>query len=433
HDAAKRTADIVNLGFVLNVIEDPRERRRALIDAFKHAKRVLVATVMIAGRATIEQFTEYGDGVITKRNTFQKYFTQSEFRDYLTENLGTPPIAVAPGVFYVFRDELDEQLFLLERQRMRRRRPSFFIPEDTGDDAKAHKRAVLESNKELLAEYWDRCLALGRQPKPDEFERSLAVRKLFGSYKQAFSLLLSHFGEEELERARQARADDLLVYFALRQFERRKAYALVPDAIKRDVKEYFGTYRAARAQATELLFSCGKPAVIGDACRQAQHELRIGHLDEDHSLYVLSSQINELPAVLRVYVGCATQLYGDVEAADLVKLHIHSGKVTLLLYDDFDGKAVPLLRERIKIRLRSQAIDFFDYTGEFEPQPLYLKSRFLPDDHPRSGDQRSFDERLAATKLFDLSGFGPGRDEFESTLVANNLRVRGFQLVPRSR
>ena len=39
--------------------------------------------------------------------------------------------------------------------------------------------------------------------------------------------------------------------------------------------------------------------------------------------------------MLRVYVGCATQLYGDVEGVDLIKIHMTSGKVSLMKYDDF--------------------------------------------------------------------------------------------------
>lgn len=37
-------------------------------------------------------------------------------------------------------------------------------------------------------------------------------------------------------------------------------------------------------------------------------------------------------------------------------------------------KDVPLLIERIKIKLREQDIDFFDYVGEYEPKPLLHKT-----------------------------------------------------------
>ena len=72
-------ADIVNLGFVLNVIEDANERTRTLKSAFALARKVLVVSVMLGYQSKREQFTAYEDGVRTQRNTFQKYYAQEEF------------------------------------------------------------------------------------------------------------------------------------------------------------------------------------------------------------------------------------------------------------------------------------------------------------------------------------------------------------------
>ena len=76
-------SDVVNLGFVLNVIEDWEERNEALRHAWEYADKLLIVSVMIGGESTISQFTPYKDGVITSRNTFQKYYSQGEFRNYL--------------------------------------------------------------------------------------------------------------------------------------------------------------------------------------------------------------------------------------------------------------------------------------------------------------------------------------------------------------
>jgi hypothetical protein len=48
-DAPKQSADAVNLGFVLNVIEDPAERVEALLDAWHHTRRVLLVSTLIGG------------------------------------------------------------------------------------------------------------------------------------------------------------------------------------------------------------------------------------------------------------------------------------------------------------------------------------------------------------------------------------------------
>ncbi|HDN9020735.1 hypothetical protein [Aeromonas salmonicida] len=48
---------------------------------------------------------------------------------------------------------------------------------------------------------------------------------------------------------------------------------------------------------------------------------------------------------------------------DVIKLHIRSGKVSLMGYDDF-SKPIPYLVERVKIKMAEQEVDFFDYINE---------------------------------------------------------------------
>jgi hypothetical protein len=112
--------DIVNLGFVLNVIEERQERTKNLIDAWKHANKILVISVMVAGESVISQFTPYKDGIITSRNTFQKYYSQGEIRYYIESSLNETAIAVGQGIFLIFKDRLEEQTFLAERQHIKR-------------------------------------------------------------------------------------------------------------------------------------------------------------------------------------------------------------------------------------------------------------------------------------------------------------------------
>ena len=49
-DEPKQPADVVNLGFVLNVIEDPAERVEALLDSWKLARRALLVSTLISGQ-----------------------------------------------------------------------------------------------------------------------------------------------------------------------------------------------------------------------------------------------------------------------------------------------------------------------------------------------------------------------------------------------
>lgn len=56
-------SDIVNLGFVLNVIEDPEERLEALLKAWELTDKFLVVSVMVANENHIAQFKPYKDGI----------------------------------------------------------------------------------------------------------------------------------------------------------------------------------------------------------------------------------------------------------------------------------------------------------------------------------------------------------------------------------
>jgi DNA phosphorothioation-associated putative methyltransferase len=425
-DNPKIPSDVVNLGFVINVIEKPKERADCLRDAFGLSQKLLVVSAMLGTDAIIGRFKPFGDGVLTQRNTFQKYYSQSELKAYIEKTLETNAIAVGPGIFYVFRDDLDEQIFLANRFRVRREWRQLTQP--TAKISTFERQSLFDKHRALYEYLWQSVLDLGRCPVTEELEQAEPLKQAFGSIRKAFDTVLSFYGDEIYAQARQAKINDLRVYFALEKFSGRKPYTHLPDSLKRDVKAFFGDYKAAQAQATELLFSAGKVEVIHAACEQAKD---FGHLQNNHSLTLHTSLIGHLPPVLRVYVGCATQLYGDVETADLVKIHILSGKVSLMVYDDFANKPLPELQERIKIKLRTQDIDFFDYMGDYQPQPLYLKSLYIPESYPNFDKQRQFDTKLLQTGLFDLSGFGPKRDEFYAVLEANKLAVRGFQLIQK--
>ncbi len=373
-DGELKKCDIVNLGFVLNVIENINERKETLIKAFSYAKKVFIASVMVAGENIIRRFTPYKDGVITSRNTFQRYYTQSEFKEYLESSLNQSAIAVGQGTFLIFKDKLEEQLFLFERQHIRRNWKQLTVRE-ARTQTKQVTRNLIEKHKEIFSDFWETTLDLGRIPANSEFEFSERIRSIAGSHKKAFDALKDYFGEETYLTAQQARRNDLLVYFALGKFARRKPYNKMPDNMKRDIKAFFNNYTSAIEESTKLLFSVGNPRVIEEKAAEAYKQHPIGEFTEGHSWIIPKKLLTDLPPELRIYVGCACQLYGDIDDIHLIKIHFVSGKVSLLKYDDFD-KQEPLLLQRIKIKLRQLDIDFFDYGGEYPAEPLKNKELF---------------------------------------------------------
>jgi hypothetical protein len=81
-------------------------------------------------------------------------------------------------------------------------------------------------------------------------------------------------------------------------------------------------------------------------------------------------------------VQCGALRYGDPQEADLIKIHVGSGKLTLLHYDKFDKSREPTLSTRIKINLRTQFVQVFDHRPE--KQALFNKKKFLEVRSPKS-------------------------------------------------
>ena len=361
----RRSADVVNLGFVLNVIEDAEERRETLRAAFSLAQKALVVSVMLGYQSKRAQFTAYEDGVRTQRNTFQKYYAQDEFRRYVETTLGKNAIPIAPGTCLVFRSPVDEQLFLLARQQVGREWRLLRREPDNKEVA-----GLIESHREQMDAYWLKALELGRPPALDECPEAQSLARLAGSWRRVHDWVSRFFDTEELEGAAIGRQEDLLVYFALGHFGRRKPYSRLPERLKRDVQHFFGTITKARGAGKRALFATGDSSRVEEAAVFCHDELGIGRLNERHDLTFHQSVLGDCLPLIRIYVGCALQLFGQATSVDLVKVHLHSSKVTFLTYDDFGHRRTPLLIERVKVDLARLRLEFFDYRTASKPQRL---------------------------------------------------------------
>lgn len=432
-DSPRAPADIVNLGFVLNVIESQPERVQALRGAWELARKLLVVAVLIGGRSAWEKHRLFRDGVVTSKGTFQKYFAQDELRAYIEQHTGRQPVALAPGLFFVFRQDEDEQSFLADRQRSRRvdrvlrpRLPKLDRPERTAGARRerATRPDRWEPFREVLEEFWARALELGRCPEPGEFAREADLQQA-GSSAAVWRHARERFGEDPLNEARTRRIGDLLVWLALGCFERRRSYLNLPGELRTDVRAFWGSWAKAQDAGRQLLFSAGNVPAVLQAAQAAAAE-GLGVLEGTHALFVRGSAVRSLPGLLRVYIGCAAQLAGEPESADVLKVHLEGGKLTLLNYDDFD-RPLPDLVERVKVDLRRASIQFFSYeAAPYPPQPLLWKSRLLAADDP----DRARCERLEARLIkfgFDLTEH-LDRPTFERRLADAGYVQRGWVL-----
>ena len=240
--------------------------------------------------------------------------------------------------------------------------------------------------------------------------------------------MLNQFDESLLYQARQNRIDDLHIYFALQAFTKRKSYKHLEKNLQKDIKAFFGDYKNALESSTIALYQISNTELIRAACLRAT-ENGLGYLDIEGALILHSSLVEQLPSILRIYIGCATVLYGDIEQSDLVKIHSQSGKLSLMRYDNFDHNPLPRLIERVKINLREQIFDLYQYGDEYEPTYLYLKSRYINEDHQKYAEQLNFDEKMSALNLFDFQHHGPKPQQFREILNMNRWEINGFNLI----
>ena len=409
-DAPKQSADVVNLGFVLNVIEDPAERVEALLDAWHHCRRALLVSTLIAGQEAYDDIRTYGDGVLTSRDTFQKFFDPAEIHALLEDTLHTEAVPVGLGIYLVFRDTADLHDFLASRSRR-------FIDWESLSrklgllKALKAKRDPYDTHRELLDAFWESVLALGRLPRDEEFDRLAEVRQACGSLPRALQLFIDRFGEPTFAAARVRRKEDLLVFVAAAQLRHKIPFGQLSIRLQRDIRSFFGSYANAEEKARDLMFASGDP----DELELAVTQLDFGHLDPKEGHFTIHrSLLDELPAILRVYVECAASLYGNPREADLIKIHLHSRKLTFHYYRDFDKSQLPELLTRIKIDLRRRFVTVIDHTTGPEHQLLFFKERFLAKDHPDRPKMDRFSAKLRKLGLREESiGYGPSKERWE--------------------
>jgi len=373
-DAPRIEADVVNLGYVLNVIEEPAERVVTIRSAFALAKQTLIVSALVTGQETTAHQRPFRDGFLTKTNTFQKFYAPGELEELLETTLDADVITLSFGICVVFKDPDAGELFEASRNSRRidwtqvSAQLQFSSP--TARQRTQVDRYALHS--ELLDSFWECLLDLGRAPEPGEFDRLHEVRRVNGGLNKAVALVVQKNGEHLWALARKAREEDILVYLAMTNFRKRFLRREIPLRIKNDIKAFFGDLTRAKELARDILFAAGDPGEV----ELAVEVLDFGVFDREEMQFTFHrSLFNRLPPILRVYIQCGAVRYGSPEEADLIKIHIRSGKLTFLHYDDFEGKPEPVLLTRIKINLRNQFVQVFDHSPE--RHGLQNKHRYL--------------------------------------------------------
>ena len=222
-EAPKREADIVNVGYVLNVIEEPEERIETLRSAFALAKHAMVVATMVTGQETASHTRHFNDGFLTKTNTFQKFYAPGELEALIEETLNVETITISLGICVAFKNPHDAEEFESSSNRRKIDWSEISVNLALSSPKSSERRRAdrYDLHRELFDEFWKCLVELGRPPERLEFTRLPEVRRAAGGITRALNLVVQKNGEEVWKRARQAAREDVLVYLALTNFRRK--------------------------------------------------------------------------------------------------------------------------------------------------------------------------------------------------------------------
>ncbi|TJY69477.1 DNA phosphorothioation-associated putative methyltransferase [Arthrobacter sp. CAU 1506] len=410
----RRAAEVVNLGYVLNVIESKKERAQTLQSAWALATGLLVVSARLTWDGRNLGGRPLGDGVITRTGTFQKFYEQTELADWIEQTLDVKPYAAAPGVFYVFRDKAAAHRFTASRIYTYR-------PRITIDP-----HVLYEGNQKTLAPLLSFMQAHARPPRPVELQREelLRIQDVLGSVGRAERLIRQVTSDSYWEQVVLRRRAELLIYVALSRFGRRPSFSQLDRVLGADIRMLFGAYREACLQGDRLLLACGNQAKLFMSARSS----KIGK-QTPTALYVHHSAMAQIPPILQVYEGCARVLAGTVEHANMIKLSVAEPKVSYLSYPDFDRVPHPTLQSAVTVNLRNLTVDFRDYRTSENPPLLHRKEEFLgPDDTNRTRYARLTRSEMKAGLYDHPECIGTLKGWME-TLEAAHVKIQGHRLI----
>ncbi|MFZ4297299.1 DNA phosphorothioation-associated putative methyltransferase [Streptomyces cinereoruber] len=402
-------SDVVLLTYVLNVIEDPAERRQTLEKAWELASTLLVVSARLTWEKSKVRGQEYGDGLLTSRQTFQHLYGASELRTYVEQVTGARVVAAAPGVVYAFRDEGARLSYLAQR----------VIP-----DAEWLASEDTASAVSAVVDFFER---RGRVPCVEEMPRNVAE-------------FLAHLRPGEVKRlvregavperattgAKQSTLNTLL-YLAVELFNGRGPFGSLPVGLRQDVRTFFSSYKEACQRADRLLLKLRDDGYV----RNAMNASVAGKVTPT-ALYVHRRALERIPTVLRLYEHCASIAAGRPEHWTVAKLKHQGRGVSWLDYPDFDKDPHPRIRSSYTVDLQTLQVSHLSYEGSANRSLLHRKHEFLAPNDPDVPRYRRLTESEVRAGLYERPHLIGTENGWEAELVRCGRRLRGHRLVRRT-
>jgi DNA phosphorothioation-associated putative methyltransferase len=403
-----RPAEVINLGYVLNVIEDPKERVDTLQRAFKLARKLLIVSVRV--EQELAGIAEFGDGVITSKGTFQKIYTQSEFKEFVATTLDRSVHVAGLGILYVFADSEAESNFVAAQAFSRRMAYQTELIQEFARD-RTGKKIVLLAN------------SLGRVPLPSEFTSYATLVERFGSPDRIARLTLAKIDPAAFAGSKAQKREDMLTYIAMSRLQGLKLPPLraLPPAIQADIKSIWNDYRSAQADGEQFLFSIGQPETV----REAFSSVKFGKLVFD-DLYLHRSSEDDLPALLRIIIFAGKQIVGDI-GYNVIKMSTDGRKISFLYYSNFDIDPHPALQFGARVYLPKAEYQIKDFSSSINPPILHRKDCFVAPTYPYYQMFRDLSEAEDRAGLLSRPGIG-FQKQWNDFLAVNGFKLEGHSL-----
>jgi DNA phosphorothioation-associated putative methyltransferase len=408
-NTAIESADFVNLGYVLNVIENQEERRKTLQRAYDLAKRVLMVAVRVD--RSLETAVHFSDGVLTQIGSFQKLYSQGELKEYLQGVLGRRPHMAALGIAYIFKDEALESTYLAYLVDRRMDSSTVQALEEFSQDPVAQSYISLTST-------------LGRPPIPGEFAEYPSLLDRFGSPARIERLAQRHSSPVVIEEARQRRRENILTYAAMMLLQGLKPvpFRSLPQELQSDIRMLWSSYADVFPEAKEFLFGIGDPSTVRRCCETSC----VGKKLPD-ALYVHCSAEELLPAVLRLLLFAARQVVGDVEY-NVSKISSDGRSISLLSYENFEDDPHPALLYSVRVYLPRAEYAIRNYSSSVNPPILHRKELLVDSLHPMYRVFRDLSEEEERLGLLSSPNIGT-RLGWSATLEEGGVVIDGHRVI----
>lgn len=410
-------SDACYLGFVLNVIERPDERLETLRRAWALTREVLIIGALVTVDARgLGSALPFGDGVVTRIGTFQKYFDQRELENLLRQTLDAEPVALGMGAFAIFRDPTRATKYLAARV-VRRAEPL----------SAAAIEALLAERRELLQPLVQFFLDRGRWPDDEEAAPFRDITRGFSGIKRVTTTLEASASTLGIDFAarRASVQDDLAVVLAIARYRSPRVTPPLDAALRKEVVRHFGTLGGAVKVGDELLRSLGQEGVL----RRAAGKARVGKRMPE-ALYLHHSAVGLLPKELRAYEELARAFVGGTESANIVKLHLDRPCVSYLSYPDFDSDPHPALKRTLVVDMQTFRVWSQDFEHMKNPPILHRKEHFVPEGYPQRERFHRLTEQEERFDLYDGSTGSIGnRDQWDNRLRVAGVRISGHRVL----